>query len=394
MIGRLAACACVSALAIVAVAMATPRIARANDPAIDAVAASLKRFDEGRAAFETRRFDEARVAFEASNKLQASPNSLLYIGRCYREMGKLASAYVTLKRSAREAQDRLTVTLEKRYAATRDAASSEAAALEPRVPRLVIAVPGGVPRDFAVTLDGKPVSPASWGLAVETDPGEMVVEASGARLQPFRATFALKEGEQRRIDVLAVRAPTAILTVALKSRPAGVVIDLDGAPLDPLGGAEPRELDVGVHRLTVRAPSYLPFRWEKNLHDGERANVDVDLSPEPVPRARGGTAPWLFFTAAGTAVLTAGAGAAFALSASSLDSEESSKSALLRDPAVRDTIRGRATVANVLFVSGAVLGASATVLFFTTDWGSRTGRAGVGAAAAPGHATMTLEGAF
>src|SRR3954452_13602525 len=113
------------ALAIVLASIGSSGVARATDPPIDAVAASLKRFDEGRVAFEARRFDEARSAFEASNALQASPNSLLYIGRCFRETGKLASAYVSFKRSAREAQDRLTSTLEKRYAATRDAAASE-----------------------------------------------------------------------------------------------------------------------------------------------------------------------------------------------------------------------------------------------------------------------------
>jgi hypothetical protein len=382
---RTGARACALAILVFSIASAGP--ARAGDPPIDAVAASLKRFDEGRVAFEARRFDEARAAFEASNTLQASPNSLLYIGRCYRETGKLASAYVTFKRSAREAQDRLTATLEKRFAATRDAASGEAAALETRVPRLVIAVPGGLPRDFVVTVDGKPVSSASWGLAVETDPGAMVVEASGTRMKPFRAAFTLQEGEQRRIDVLAERTPTATLSLALKSRPAGLVIDLDGVPLDARDAAAPHELDVGLHRFTVRAPSYLPFAWERTLHDGEHADVAVDLAPDPSQRGRGGTAPWLFFTAAGSAVLAAGVGAGFALSASSLDSDESAKNPLLRDPAVRETVRGRATVANVLFVSAAVLGASAAVLFFTTSWG-------VAPAAGPGHASLTLQGAF
>jgi len=386
------------ALAIAAVSIATSGLARADDPPIDAVAASFKRFDEGRVAFEARRFDEARAAFEASNRLQASPNSLLYIGRCYRETGRLASAYVSFKRSAREAQDRLTATLEMRYGATRDAAASEAAELEARVPRLVIVVPGGLPRDFLVTLDGKPVSPASWGLAVETDPGAVVVEATGMRMRPFRAAFTLEEGEQRRLEVLAARTPTAVVSLALRSRPSGMVIELDGVPLDPREAAEPRELDVGLHRLTLRAPGYLPFRWEKSLEDGERASIAADLAPDPTQRARGGTAPWLFFATAGSAVVAAGLGAGVALSASSLDSEEAAKNSLLRDPAVRDTIRARSTVANVLFVSGAVLGASATVLFFTTDWRSlsraRSGRAALGVSGAPARAAVTFEGAF
>lgn len=374
---------------------ARPTFAHAEDPPIDAVAASIKRFDEGRAAFEARRFDDARRAFEASEQLQASPNSLLYIARCYRETGKLASAYVTFKRSAREAHDRLTTTLEKRYAATRDAANAEAAELEAKVPRLVIAVPGGLPHNFVVTVDGKLVPPASWGIAVETDPGPVTVEARAPRMVPFRSQFTLQEGENKRVDVLVARIPTAMLSLTLASRPGGMTIDLDGSPVDPRDATDVRELDVGPHVITVRAPNHRPFRWAKSLADQERASVHVRLVPEPLQRTQRGTAPWLFFAAAGSAAVAMGIGAGFAVSANAENAKEEEKSPLVRDPSTRDGIRARSTIANGLFISGAVLGASATVLFFTTAWGpSRSERTNLRASASATQGTITLEGHF
>lgn len=336
----------------------------------EAVAASLTKFDEGRAYFAQQRYDEARAAFEASHKLQGSPNSLLYIGRCYRETGKVASAYVTLQRSGREAAERLAVTLEKRYAATRDAAYAEATQLEPRVPRLAIAVPSKLPEGFAVTVNGRALPPESWGLAVETDPGPVVVEASGPRLVPFRAAFQLAEGEKKRVEIDASRLPTATLGVALESWPAGLVVELDGAALAPQDLTRQREVDPGRHRVVARAPGYLPFAWEKDLEDGSKTRVLVTPKPAPLPTTKRGTPAWLFIASAAAAGGATAVGSVLALDASGRDAVETDKPALLRDAAERDAIRSQATVANAFFVSGAVLGAAAVVLFFTTSWKS------------------------
>ncbi len=366
-----------SAVAVVAVVVSTTLApgALAADPSMDAVAAALRRFDEGRVAFDAHRYDEARAAFEASYRLQASPNSLLYIGRCYRETGKLGSAYVTLRRSAREAEDRRAATLEQRYAATRDAAAGEATALETRVPHLVIAVPAGLPRDFTVKLGDEAVPNASWGLAVETDPGPVVVTATGRRMKPYRVAFTLKEGEHHRVDVTIARVPTATVTVAMRSRPAGMQIELDDQPIDPREASEPHELDVGAHRIVVRAPGYVPFRWERSLADGERANVDVALA---TARSASGTPPALFYGVAAGAVVLAAVGAALALSANASNSREEAKSPLVRDSATRDSIRTRSSIADGLFVSSAVLGAGATVLIFTTAWPTKNHGLAVG----------------
>lgn len=117
----------------------------------------LSQFEAGKSAFDAGDFQRALASFTASLAVMPSPNTRLYIARCQRALGRIASAYTQFKLAAREAQDRLGATGEKRYSATRDAAAGEAAELEARVPRLTVAVPSDLPKDFKLSVGGRPL---------------------------------------------------------------------------------------------------------------------------------------------------------------------------------------------------------------------------------------------
>jgi len=331
--------------------------------------AAMNKFDAGRKAFEAGQFEEALIAFQESSALSSSPNSKLYIARCYRALGKVASAYTTYRMAARESQDRLTATGEKRYGATRDVASSEAAELESKVPRLTIAVPAGVPEGFVVKVNGEPVTKAGWGIAVETDPGDITVEAAGPRVVPFRKVTKLVEGAQVRVDVEVKLLPTATVAVKLLTLPSGLALTLDNQPIDVGGASTAHQVEVGHHTLIATAPGYVPFKWTKDLVDTEAAIVEVTLVPD-LTNVRGptGTPKWLFFTVAGAAVVSLGAGAGIAAHATNQQSQQTALDNFARDPSVQSSIKTQATINDVLFIGGGVLGAGAVVLAFTTRW--------------------------
>lgn len=239
------------------------------------------------------------------------------------------------------------------------------------MPRLAVAVSADAPEGFAVKLDGVDLPRAAWGTAVETDPGPHRLEASGHRLVPIAESFELREGETKRMDLRPTRIPTAYLSLAFRSRPAGMAIDIDGKPLDPSVSEKKTELDVGDHVVRVQAPGYVDFVWKKNLQNDVTETVTVDLqrAAEPV-NVSGGTPKWLFFTMAGASLIALGGGAYFAITAKSASDEEQQLDPLLRSESQRDTIQTQTTLANALLVGGAVLAVASGVLAFTTQWKS------------------------
>jgi hypothetical protein len=328
---------------------------------------ALAKFDIGRKAFEAGKFEEALLAFQESYSLSASPNSELFIARCFRALGKVASAYTSYKRAAHEAQDRLTSTGEKRYGATRDAAASEGAELEPKVPRVTLVVPGGTPEGFWVKENGNDVPKEGWGIAVETDPGSVTIEAGGPRLVPWKRVITLAEGVQTRVDVEAKRLPTATILISLASLPSGLAITVDGAPIDVGNARAPREVDVGPHEVVVRAPGYRPFTWNQPLADGDRTKVDVVLKED----ARStGTPKWLFFATGAVGVAGLAAASGIAADAKSLSDTQNALDPLQRSQSAKNQIGTLSTTANVLFVTGGLFAAGAVVLAFTTKWHS------------------------
>jgi hypothetical protein len=381
----------VPAVVVVAVALAPAGRARA-DGTTDALA--LKTFDEGRAAYERADFANALKAFQQSLQNLPSPNTRLYIARCQKGLGKVASAYTSYQLAAREAADRLSVTGEKRYSATRDAAQTEAAEIEKNVPHLTIALPADAPDATTIHLDDATLARGALA-SLAVDPGAHALTVAAPRRTTFQQNVALAPAEQKTVTVALARLPTATIQLALKTRPAGLEVELDGRPVDPSALAGDQLVDVGVHRLVARAPGYRDFEWKQSLADEQTARVEVIFQAGVSGAASGSHGPpkWLVFAVAGVGVVTLGAATYFALNATSRASDEKAKDPLTRDPAEQSQIKNEATVANVLFISGAAVLGVAGALAFITDWKPKSGAS---ARVAPyvGIGSLGAEGRF
>lgn len=331
----------------------------------------LAKFEQGKKAYEGKDWAGALTAFQASLELLPSPNTRLYIARCQRELGRIASAHTTYELAIREAKDRIAVTGEKRYAATIEAATDESAQLAPRIPYLTIAVPEVVPDGLELQLDGKALARSAWGVAIAVDPGSHRVTASGRRLVPFNAEVKLGETEKRTVPILVKRVPTSVLVARFAMQPQGLALSVDGKPVELALAGKGLELDPGLHHLLARAPGYRDLAWDGRLEDGETKTLPLELEADVGAGGARGTPRWMFYSVVGAGTLTLAAAGYFALSARSLSNEQTALDPRVRDPAARDEVRALSTRANVLFVAGATLGIGAGVLFFTTAWGPR-----------------------
>lgn len=172
---------------VVALASA-PLTARAggSDPA-----AAEALFREGRDAAKRGDAATACARFAESQRLDPASGTLLNIAECEEKLGKIASAWAHL----REALDALPPN-DDRVAA----AAKQAAALEPRLPRLVVRLAPNAPKDAHVDRDGAEVGAASLGVPIPIDPGShrVVVKAAGR----FARTYTVEAAETKRVEVV------------------------------------------------------------------------------------------------------------------------------------------------------------------------------------------------
>jgi tetratricopeptide (TPR) repeat protein len=169
----------------------------------DRVKDAERLFDEGRRLMNAGKADEACPKFEHSQELDPGRGTLINLAACYEEVGRLVEALAVFRdvaEQSRAAGDKGRL----------DAASKRIAAIEARLPRLVLVVgdDAALPDGFTITVGGRAVPPEEWA-GVQLDPGEVEVLVSAPGYQPMRTSIELVAGGgEVRLDLPALIAET------------------------------------------------------------------------------------------------------------------------------------------------------------------------------------------
>jgi tetratricopeptide (TPR) repeat protein len=155
---------------------ASAEAARDAAPSPDAGASAAQAlFDRGRALVKQGRTREACPLFEKSQELDPGLGTEFNLADCYERLGKLASAHALFARVAESAR----ATAQEKRARV---AGERAAAVAPRVSKLVITVPGDQAAGLRIERDGVEIAVAEWNVPVAVDPGVHRVRAWGPEL--------------------------------------------------------------------------------------------------------------------------------------------------------------------------------------------------------------------
>jgi hypothetical protein len=183
--------------------MGLPVRALADAPNGDAAATAL--FDEGRRLMAAHRYSDACPKLADSERLAPSGGTLFNLAECYEHTGQTASAWVTWKDAAARANAAGKAQPEK-------AALDRAAALEPNLARLTVAVaPDSDVPDLEIKRDGLTVGRAEYGVAIPVDPGTHAIEAHARNKKAWSAQVdvAPKQADARLVVALVDEvAPT------------------------------------------------------------------------------------------------------------------------------------------------------------------------------------------
>jgi len=204
----------------------------AAQPARDPAAAEAL-FERGKQLVEQGHTAEACEAFAESQRLDPAGGTLLRLALCHETQGKLASAWVEFTEVVRVSREGTgePAKLQERVRLARE----HIAAIEPRVPKLVLSVAVASRVDgLRVTANGSPRDAGTWGVALPADPGDVEIVASAPSRVSFRTSVHLAEGQQASLEV-PLLAPEAGSSAAIDHppgptsgssalRPAGIVV--------------------------------------------------------------------------------------------------------------------------------------------------------------------------
>ncbi len=209
-------------LALVAALGLTLR-ARAHAETATADRAIAERlYERGRGQIEQGQVAAACDSFAESQRLDPGTGTLLNLAACHEREGKLASAWVEFREAVAAARR------EKRPDRVRYALD-HLTAIEPRLAYLTITVAestrGQAP---VITLDGRVLGPAVWGIAIPMDAGWHEAVAAFGPDKSWRATVNLADGQRRKLQI----PERAALNPPLAAAP-------DDAAVAPLAAAPP-----------------------------------------------------------------------------------------------------------------------------------------------------------
>ncbi len=179
-------------------------------------------FSEGRKLSSDGKYAEACPKFEESLRLDRGIGTEFNLADCWAHVQRDASAWALFLNVAAEAKA-------SGQSVREDLARSRAAALEPRLSRLIVQVQAPV-AGLELRRDAVVVGSASWGVPVPVDAGAHVIEVTAPGRKKWTRTVQLDKP-----GAITVEVPTLELEPVASSAPA--VIPPSSPPLAPTSSA-------------------------------------------------------------------------------------------------------------------------------------------------------------
>lgn len=189
-------------LALMCAALGMPVVAHADgDPDSVAIDTARADFSDGTSQYRAKKWGDALKSFERSYQVVPSPNALLMIARCQRELGRASDAASTFASAEYEAKKRVK-NGESKYADTAQAATTEGNAVRKDLGelRIHVARPGGL----SLYVDKKAVTMTSDGEArAWHEPGSATVLVVDEKGNEARQEATLSAGAVSEVSIAA-----------------------------------------------------------------------------------------------------------------------------------------------------------------------------------------------
>jgi len=236
----------------------------AQAPSTQQKAAAEVLFNEGQKLLYEKNYEAACRRFEQSQAADPGVGTLLYLAQCYEGQGRSASAWATYREAYSAARAAGPTDRRAQVAAER------ASQLEPRLAKLTVQVAPENPRDgFELTINGKSIDAALFGVAFPVDPGRYEIVARAFGRTPWSSSIDVQPTQQLVASVPVLEAARDVQPLA-GGDPYGSAAASEGATTDTFSALSPRQraaIYVGVGGATALAAGLVMGLVAQGKHD-------------------------------------------------------------------------------------------------------------------------------
>lgn len=292
--------------------------------------------DAGLKAHDAKKWTECVDLFTRAESLVHAPPHLLYIGRCYTQLGKYVKARETYLKMKNET---IPADKPKAFHDAKAAGLIDLAAIEPKLAYVNVTVENAGSKPVIVTMDGVTIPPALVGIPKPTDPGEHKLQASTEGMASESVTVTLKEGQTENVKLELIAGgtvakpttdpPPAATATAVTTAPSPTTTTTSAPPQGDTGGSITPTLGfvaLGVGAVGLGVGTFFFLRSSNKKSAGNelftKYNCSVSCSAEQQSEVKAAdsdakSAKTLGFVFVGVGVVAVGAGIALILSGSS-----------------------------------------------------------------------------
>lgn len=183
---------CCTASPILAFAQNPPGVS----PSAQNVAIAQKLYDDAMQLIAEKKYAEACPKLAESNRLDAGMGTRFYLGDCYENLGRVASAWALFIDVADEAK-------RTKQSGRESVARERAKQLEGRLPKLTLQVPASVAKVPGVNMRDNDaiVNAPLWGQPIPADPGKHTIKVSAPGRRTWEKVVDLKEGAAETVAI-------------------------------------------------------------------------------------------------------------------------------------------------------------------------------------------------
>lgn len=287
----------------IALGLAWPTTARANDPAT-----AQMLFDQAKKLMAQEKYPEACPKLEESQKLDPAGGTLLHLAVCREREGRIATAWANY-------QEALSAAKRDKRPDRAKFAQERIEVLGPRLPkmRVRVAPANRALHGFHLTRDDVTVGEAQWGESVPVDPGTRTMKAQADGRKPWTLKVDVPtQPNEVSVDVPELEIDTTTTAKPDEKKEEKRIVRYDG---DSSRGDTQRTLGIvaggaGILGVAVGSVFGLISISKKNAADKEcRASDSTKCTEQGVSLAKDGIAAGNISTVAfitGAALLTGG----------------------------------------------------------------------------------------